>query len=173
LERLSYPESYRRAKNTFELFGNPKPEISARPRHDDDDPGPSILRYRLVDCDLSHLTLYGLFIGRSELRKVTFRDTDMHLSTFCWNDFVECDFTEANLQGSDLRSSIFTSCIFRNTNLEGCDLRHSTFEKCVFQESKMSGAILTHGQRPTLKLSRDQRKGVRWKFLSGALPEGG
>jgi uncharacterized protein YjbI with pentapeptide repeats len=117
--------------------------------------------------------LYGLFIGRSELQEVQFRGTDLHLSTFCWNDFIECDFSEANLERSDLRASLFTSCSFRNASLEGSDLRRATFEACDFQGAKMSGAILTRGQRSQLRLTPDQRKVVRWNFLSGKAPEGG
>jgi uncharacterized protein YjbI with pentapeptide repeats len=173
LSRLNYQESFLRARSACDLTGRPKPEAVVRPRHDDEDLGPSIFKYRLEDCDLGQLTLYGLFIGRSELRKVQFRGTDLHLSTFCWNDFIGCDFSEADLSQSDLRASTFDACSFRDANLEGCDFRQSMFDACLFEGARMSGAVLTFGQEPGLNLSPEQRKSIRWTSGAGREAEGG
>jgi uncharacterized protein YjbI with pentapeptide repeats len=117
--------------------------------------------------------LYGLYIARSELRQVLFRGTDLHLSTFCWNEFIECDFSEADLSQSDVRASLFRSCTFRNANLEGCDFRQSMFEASDFEGARMSGAILTYGQEPGLNLSPEQRRAIRWTSGAGREEEAG
>jgi hypothetical protein len=172
-ERLSYRESFERAAKTEALEGSPKPDISVRPRHDDENPGPYYFKTLVADSNLGGFTLYGLLIGRSEVRNVRFVGADLHLSTFCWNDFFDCDFSEADLSQSDLRASNFTSCKFRSANLEGCDLRHATFKSCDFEGAKMSGALLTHQQKPTLKLTAEQQKSIPWKLSAGSEPEGG
>jgi uncharacterized protein YjbI with pentapeptide repeats len=137
-ERLSYQESFERAAKSEALDGVPKPDVSARPRHDDDNPGPNYFKTMVADSDLSGFTLYGLYIGCSEVRNVRFVGADLHLSTLCWNDFFDCDFSGADLSQSDLRASNFTSCKFRSASLEGCDLRQSTFESCDYQGAKMA-----------------------------------
>ena len=147
--------------------------MSTRPRHDDDNPGPHDFRALVADSDLSGFTLYGQFIGLSEVRNVRFVGADLYLSPFCWNDFFDCDFSGADLSQSDLWASNFTSCKFRSADLEGCDLRQSIFESCDFQGAKIAPALLTHRQRPTLKLTPEQRKSIPWKLSAGSVPEGG
>lgn len=173
MARLNYADSVRRAVAGFGLYGDPTPNIARRPRQDDQKPGPSIWKGGLEDSDLSSLTLYGLFIGRSELRSVVQRDADRQLSAFCGNAFIECDFSEADLRPSDLRASVFTSCSLRGAMLDGGDLRRSTFEGCDFSGTRMAGAVLTSRQGAGLTRSAEQRKAIRWALGEGPEPEGG
>jgi uncharacterized protein YjbI with pentapeptide repeats len=142
------------------------------PRHDDEGPfGFSVFRQRLDDnLDLSDLSLPRTFFGRSEINRVCFRNTDLHESNLCWNDFLGTDFTDANLARSDMRSSIFKQVVFVNTNLDGADLRGSSFIDCNFEGATMRRVALTREQCATVHLSEAQRLDVDWHEDDGPEP---
>lgn len=173
--RLSYLLSYARLCDLGLLDSNEPPSIPKRmPRHDDEPIGFSVFRARLDDTlDLSDLSLPRSFFGRSEINRVSFRNTDLHESNLCWNDFLGTDFTDADLARSDMRSSIFQQVIFVNANLDGTDLRRSSFIDCNFEGATMRGVALTREQRPTMHLSEAQRLAVEWHEDNGPEPDGG
>jgi len=174
--RLSYHSSCARLSDLGLLDRNEHPRIPKRlPRHDDEAPlGFSVFRTRLADTlDLSNLSLPRSFFGRSEINRVSFRNTDLHESNLCWNDFLGTDFTDADLARSDMRSSLFQQVVFVNTNLDGADLRRSSFIDCNFDGATMRGATLTREQCPTMHLSEAQRLAVDWHEDSGPEPDGG
>ena len=136
--------------------------------------GFSVFRARLDDdLDLSDLSLPRTFFGRSEINRVSFRNTDLHESNLCWNDFLGTDFTGADLARSDMRSSLFRDVVFVNANLDGADLRGSSFIDCNFEGATMKGVALTREQCPTMHLSEAQRLAVDWHEDSGPEPDGG
>ena len=102
------------------------PLLDRRPRHDDDRPGLSFFRTLVERADLSNLTLPRTFIGRSEVRAVSFRNTDLSESTLCWNDFVDVDFRDADLREADLRGADFERCDVTGANLAGALLSPDT-----------------------------------------------
>src|SRR2546426_6390334 len=106
--RKPYKESCQLLKDQQLLEGDTLPDLPQRaPRHDDEHLGVSFFRTQLGDARLEGLTLPRTFFGRSEIRGVSFHGTDLSQSTGCWNDFVDVDFSEADLSGVDLRGSIF------------------------------------------------------------------
>ena len=174
--RLSYDLSCARLCDLGLLALNERPPIPQRlPRHDDEGPlGFSVFRARLDDTlDLSDLSLPRTFFGRSEINRVSFRNTDLHESNLCWNDFLGADFTGADLARSDMRSSLFRHVVFVNANLDGADLRGSSFIDCNFEEATMRGVALTREQCPTMHLSEAQKLAVDWREDSGPEPDGG
>lgn len=56
---------------------------------------------------LENLTLPRTYINRTGLVRVSFARSDLSESFMCWNDFENCDFTEADLSGCDMRASFF------------------------------------------------------------------
>jgi BTB/POZ domain-containing protein KCTD9 len=174
--RLSSDLSYARLCDLGLLDRNERSSPPERmPRHDDEDPfGFSVFRTRLDDTlDLSDLSLPRSFFGRSEINRVSFRNTDLHESNLCWNDFLGTDFTEADLTRSDMRSSIFQQVAFVNANLDGADLRGSSFTDCNFEGATMRGVALAREQSATMHLSEAQRLAVEWHEDSGPYPDGG
>jgi uncharacterized protein YjbI with pentapeptide repeats len=144
--------------------------------HPDDDgtAGVRIFRTFVGDGeDMSNLTLSRSFLGRSELRKVSFRGTDFTESYLCWNDFVDVDFTDAILTSSDLRASEFTRVKFLNADLRKSDLRRSSFNGCDFSGARMDGSTLSRRQGDKLTLSDDQRAAINWVSEDGPEPIGG
>jgi uncharacterized protein YjbI with pentapeptide repeats len=168
----SYDESLARFTDITGHDARAKPHVTSRPRYDDEDPGPSLFRTLLADCSLERMTLPGLFVGRSELSRVSFTASDLHLSTFCWNDLTQCWFDRCDLADSDLRSSNFNRCDFSHANLTRCDLRHSSFEECRFDGAVLAGAVASEDQRGPLGLSDEQSGAVSWK-TPGPQPDGG
>ena len=187
--RLSYEESCRRLQQTgypdvgIEGFIPPMPDH--RPQCDDEASlGVSFFRtfvgqdVEQGDDDESHrdlenLTLPRTFFGRSYIRHVSFRNTDLSESTLCWNEFSGVNFTDADLSGSDLRASTFSDTLLVRANLRNADLRRSTFEGCDFTDADVRGAKLTHEQGEDLVLTEEQKKVIDWQEGEGEKPPGG
>ena len=127
----------------------------------------------LADARLEGLTLPRTFFGRSEIRGVSFRGSDLSQSTACWNDFIDVDFSEADLSELDLRASIFQRVGFRGAILRGADLRRTSFTGCTFADANMTGAKLTRSLLWFFRLSSTQRRSIDWQTDSGPEPEGG
>ena len=145
------------------------------PRPDDEEPlGVSFFRTFVGEGDdLSNLFLPHTFFGRSEINDAAFRNTDFTESNLCWNDFVDVDFTDAVLAGSDMRASLFQRVRFVGTDLRRADLRRSTFEDCAFEGALMEGAIVTQMQEAMMGLSKSQIDDVAWSDDEGDEPDGG
>jgi uncharacterized protein YjbI with pentapeptide repeats len=145
------------------------------PRPDDEEPlGVSFFRTFVGEGDdLSNLFLPHTFFGRSEINNAVFRNTDFTESNLCWNDFVDVEFTDAVLAGSDMRASLFQRVRFVRTDLRRADLRRSTFEGCTFEQALMQGAIVTQSQKDMMKLSTSQTHDVAWSDNEGEEPDGG
>lgn len=158
-------------------FGVRQPSAHAGtvPQYDDSEPlGFSIFRTLLDDAlDLSDLTLPRTFFGRSQIDRVSFRNSDLHESNLCWNDFNGTDFSGADLGSSDMRASLFHNVLFVAANLDGADLRQSSFTECSFEEATMKHAILTRQRGAAMRLSETQRQHIDWRDEDGPEPGGG
>jgi BTB/POZ domain-containing protein KCTD9 len=174
VKRLDYEASCRRLHELGLAYSEPAPPVPERkPRQDDDEPlGLSFFRTR-VTGDFSGLTLPRTFFGRSEISEASFRGTDLHESTLCWNDFIDVDFSQAILTNADLRASLFEGVSFAEADLAFADLRISTFTHCVFDRASMKGTILTRRQGKTLSLSASQIGEISWTDDEGDDPSGG
>lgn len=169
----SYEESFKILAERIDITGDPMPGVKRVPRADDDKLGPSLFRMLVEDVELDGLSIPGLYVGRSELTRVSFRGSDLHLSAINWSDVIECDFREADLSGADLRASKFIGCDFSSANLAKADLRASTITDCEFSEANFKGALLRHRRRllgfipigsgqDDLPLSPSQREEAVW-----------
>jgi uncharacterized protein YjbI with pentapeptide repeats len=127
------------------------------------------------DTALENLTIPRTFFGKSDMQRVSFRNTDLSQSTLCWSDFIECDFTDADLTCCDMRASIFRNCRFVRCQLVAADLRHSSFETCDFTDADLSGAVTCFEQDglPVEALSDEQHEQVDDRVDPGELPAGG
>lgn len=173
MKRTTYDESLARFTSITGRDARARPHVERRPRYDEDDPGPSLFRTVVESCALERMTLPGLFVGRTKLTGVSLTESDLHLSTMCWNDFTRCWLDRCDLTDSDLRASHFVDCDFRRADLTRCDLRHSTFERCRFEGAILADATATRDQRASLRLSKEQEHSVLWQALPGSLPDGG
>jgi hypothetical protein len=171
--RPSYESSFAILKDRVEIIGDEQPVVDHPPRHDDDNPGPSIFRLMLQDVSLADLTIPGLYVGRSELTRVSFNGTDLHFSTINWSDIVNCDFRGSILSRSDLRACQFVGCLFQSADLTGADLRLSSFQDCSFDNAIMSETMLYRPRKlfglfksdpgqDSLSLSASQRSQIKW-----------
>jgi len=171
--RIPYTESCRVLQSKQLLETDELPPLPERPpRYDDEDLGVSFFRTRLADVALDGLTLPRTFFGRSEIRSVSFRGSDLSESTANWSDFIDVDFSAADLSRADFRASILERVNFRGAMLRGADLRQTTLRGCAFDGADMTGARLTRGFGWLLRLSREQRAVIDWQ-LPGPAPEGG
>lgn len=192
--RLSYEDSYRFLQESgFLEKGAILPLPNRRPRFDDDlTHGVHFFRtwvgngkpFGLEASDpnfewptevhhFENLTLPRTYFGRSEISRISFKNTDLSESVLCWNDFIEVDFTHADLVECDLRSSLYTRTLFVCANLRNADLRRSTFEECDFTGADLREVKLMRSQAKVLSLAEEQLKVINWQKSKGTEPPGG
>lgn len=175
ISRLSYEDSCRRLQKSYIDADSIPPVPKHLPQYDDEGPlGVNFFRTFVGEGDdLSNLTLPRTFFGRSEVNDAHFRNTDFTESNMCWNDFTDVDFTNATLNGCDLRASNYERVKFVSTDLTNADMRHSWFKDCKFDDALMEGAVLTREQGAKLDLSERQRAQISWVDDPGMEPGGG
>lgn len=179
MRRPSYIDSVGILKDRAGIIGDALPVVDRVPRPGDEVLGPSIFRTLLEDVSLDGLTIPGLYVGRSRLRRVSFAGSELRLAAFNWCDIVGCSFEDADLTGADLRACEFVACSFARAKLSKVDLRCSTFAGCWFDGANLEGALLYRrpgllGMLPRLvvvprlglqvdpRLTQAQRDQVRW-----------
>jgi uncharacterized protein YjbI with pentapeptide repeats len=143
------------------------------PRHDDAEPGVSFFRTMLADAKIENLTLRRTYFGRSEIRNTSFKNTDLGESTGNWNDFIDVDFTGADLSGSDVRACLFERVRFKDAILAGVDFRYCGFKGCNFSGADLTDAKLTQKAGMALGLTPEQQSVIDWQAEDGEEPEGG
>jgi pentapeptide repeat protein len=189
MERRSYSDSVEILKDRVGIIGDALPLVERVPRHDDEVLGPSIFRTVVDDASLEGLTLSGLYVGRSIVRRATFAGSELRLAAFNWSGIADCNFEGADLAGADLRACEFIRCSFCRANLAKVDLRCSTFSQCRFDEANLEGALLYRppgllamvprlvmvprfGFQADPRLTSAQRDQVRW-CRDAPVPGGG
>jgi BTB/POZ domain-containing protein KCTD9 len=179
LKRLSFCESWDYLKQTTSFLdaNAPCPKRVSRATRWGGGCGIEFIKSEFYDesdpeglFTLENLTLPGLFICRSYVYYVSFRNTSLVGSFFCWNDFIDVDFTDADLSECDLRCSLYRNVSFTRADLRGADLRSCTFENCNFTEANMTGAKLLRSESKGLPLSEQQSQEIAWKRSYGRLP---
>ncbi|HEY9713800.1 MAG TPA: pentapeptide repeat-containing protein [Chroococcales cyanobacterium] len=175
--RKSIPETWsdlqeRGIPMPFDSNGNPFVPIKM-PRFDDEELGFQFFKEFAEHLNLDNLSLPKTYVGRSELKLITFINTDLSSSSMCWNDFIACDFSDADLSNSDLRFAIFAGCKFDGAHLSGTDLRGSTFVTCSFGGATMNNATVETDNALRADLSEDQIKAITWAPDAGPEPDGG
>jgi hypothetical protein len=174
MSRLPYEDSCRALQSQQIIDGGDIPPLLQRaPRHDDDVLGVGFFRTMLADSSLEHLSLPRTFFGRSEIRAVSFKDTDLSESTANWNDFIDVAFSSADLSQSDLRACLFEGVKFVGASLVGADLRYCGFKSCDFSAAEMTDAKLTRKAGASLRLSVEQQSAIDWQAEDGEEPAGG
>jgi len=135
--------------------------------------GVNFFREQVRDRISRTWTLPRTYFGRSGLKGVRFRDTDLSQSNLCWNDFIDVDFSEAILEACDLRGSLFGRVKFIDADLCAADFRRSSIKACLFDGANVQGAILTRAQGVRIALSEVQRISVDWRDDEGPEPDSG
>jgi BTB/POZ domain-containing protein KCTD9 len=154
------------------------PHVSTRmPSYDDASPtNITFFRTGWQDTDLSDLTLSRTYFARSKFERVSFMNTILFESRMCWNDFIDCDFSNADLRHCDMRASLFRGCMFRNADLSEADLRRSMFDACIFEGAKLKDSVghkRSAAEDLVQLLTKSQRDEMRWFHDLGEQPSGG
>jgi uncharacterized protein YjbI with pentapeptide repeats len=152
--------------------GDIPPLPAVMPAFDDAHLGVSFFRTFLGDKALENLALPRTYFGRSEIRGTSFKNSDLSESRLCWNDFIDVNFTEATLRGSDLRASVYERVKFVRADLQNADLRCAKFEDCHFAGANFRGAKATKGARILESLAPEQLAGINYQ-PEGEEPPGG
>lgn len=172
-KRLSYEDSCRALQHQGIIEEGEIPSLpDVSPRHDDEMLGVSFFRTMLADAKLEHLTLPRTFFGRSEIRNVSFKGSDLSDSTANWNDFIDVDFAGADLSRTDFRGCLFERVRFTGAMLVGVDFRYCGFKQCDFSKADLTDAKLTQKVGAALRLLAEQQSVIDWQAEDGIEPEG-
>ena len=173
-KRLSYEDSCRALQQQQIIeTGDVLPLPERSPRYDDEARGVEFFRTMLADAKIEHMTLPRTFFGRSEIRAVSFKNTDLSESTANWNDFIDVNFDEADLSRSDFRACLFERVRFKHANLTGTDFRYCGFKDCDFSGADLTDAKFTTKAGAALQFSPEQKQVIDWQAEDGEEPEGG
>jgi BTB/POZ domain-containing protein KCTD9 len=185
MHRLSFEETWKLLRETTNLIGENEPVPSEVGPAGYDKKGSGIDYYKFPEINvpaegeeyglwrLENLTMPSIFFCRCGIEDISFRNTSLVDSSFCWNDFINVDFTEADLSRCDMRCSVFENVPFVRADLRDADLRMSTFENCDFTDANMAGTKMTRSQAKNLSLSDKQMQNIAWKRSNGGVPKGG
>lgn len=144
-KRMTFAESWAflKRKRLMSLKGSPSViDHHAGWDREGDPTNIDFFRTAWEDADLANLTIPRLYINRSDLQQVSFRNSDLNQSFMCWNDFVDCDFTDADLTCCDMRRSLFRGCKFIRCKMVAAYLSGSEFDDCDFTDADLRGAII-------------------------------
>jgi uncharacterized protein YjbI with pentapeptide repeats len=172
--RLDYPESIQYLQRMGCLGSDEAPPLLERaPSYGDERPqGLGFFKTFLADDSLAGLTIPRTFFGRSEVRAISFRSSDLSESCLCWNDFLDVDFTDAILAKCDLRASNYERVQFTRADLRNADLRRSRFFDCDFTDALLNGAKLDRGSQLLASLTKEQKVVIDYQ-PEGEDPPGG
>ncbi len=152
--------------------GEVPPCPDQRPSHADEEPlGVSFFRTQLDAAELEDLTLPRTFFGNSQLKTISFQNSDLSESTLTECDLNTVDFSDADLSDSVLCGSRFKKVTFARSDLRGADLRDAEFENCDFADANLQGTKLTaeqcrkrlFGKKRQVRLTAEQLEQVDWQ----------
>jgi uncharacterized protein YjbI with pentapeptide repeats len=173
-ERLNYEESCRFLQTEGWLKVGDIPPLPARPpRYDDEILGVEFFRTWVGDAKLENLTLPRTYFSRTEIKTCSFAGCDLSESVANWNDFVDVNFSAADLSRFDFRGCNLTQINFGNSILRCADLRCCSFEGCDFTGADLINAKITKEVGASIDLTPAQRETIDWQDSDGADPDGG
>jgi BTB/POZ domain-containing protein KCTD9 len=173
-ERLNYEESCRFLQQNEWLKKDDIPKLPEQPpQYDDEELGVSFFRTLVEDALFDNLTLPRTYFGRSEIKSSSFVGSDLTESVANWNDFINVDFSRADLSKFDFRGCSLQKINFTGSILKDADLRCCGFEDCSFEGADMAGVKMTKEAGTSITLTEDQREVIDWHDDDGPEPGGG
>src|SRR5690242_5417709 len=118
MQRLSFEETWKYLQETTTLIGenDPVPAEVGPAGYDRKGSGINWYKGGLNVAEegeepevwrLENLTMPSVFFCRCGIEDISFRNTSLVDSSFCWNDFINVDFTDADLSRCDMRCSVY------------------------------------------------------------------
>ena len=88
---------------------------------------------------MSRLIVYG-----GPLSEYDFSNHDIReLNIGCYTEkYINCDFSNSDMTGMDMRDISFVGCNFTNTKLDSANFTNTRLESCTFENANMIGAEL-------------------------------
>jgi BTB/POZ domain-containing protein KCTD9 len=173
-ELLNYEQSCKFLQQDGWLKEGDFPKLPAQPpQYDDEELGVSFFRTIIEGAKFHNLTLPRTYFGRSEIKNSSFVGSDLTESVANWNDFIDVDFSGADLSRFDFRGCALQGVKFGNSALKDADLRCCGFEDCSFEGADMAGVKMTKAAGTSIPLTDAQREVIDWHDDDGPEPGGG
>jgi uncharacterized protein YjbI with pentapeptide repeats len=154
--------------------------LDTAPECDDDDPTdlwlqgvrilsleldrPELVDLRLLDCDVSGLSISNFVARRLEVSRTRLRGVSLGGGQFDDGRIEDCAASELSLRFTSLRRTIFSDCDLRGADFYRANFDHVTIENCNLQGARFDGATVK-----CLQLTNCELAGVSGtEGLSGA-----
>ena len=89
-------------------------------------------------------TMNRLFVYGGPLSGYDFSNHDLReLNIGCYTEkYINCDFSNSDMTGMDMRDISFVGCNFTNAKLDSANFTKTRLESCTFENASMIGAEL-------------------------------
>lgn len=89
-------------------------------------------------------TMNRLYIYGGPLSEYDFSNHDIReLNIGCYTEkYINCDFSNSDMTGMDMRDISFVGCNFTNTKLDSVNFTNTRLESCTFKNANMVSAEL-------------------------------
>lgn len=89
-------------------------------------------------------TMNRLFVYGGPLSGYDFSNHDLReLNIGCYTEkYINCDFSNSDMTGMDIRDISFVGCNFTNAKLDSANFTNTRLESCTFDHASMIGAEL-------------------------------
>lgn len=89
-------------------------------------------------------TMNRLYVYGGPLSEYDFSNHDIReLNIECYTEkYINCDFSNSDMTGMDMRDISFVGCNFTNSKLDNVNFTNTRLESCTFDHASMIGAEL-------------------------------
>lgn len=101
-------------------------------------------KLRKITRDDFNDTMNRLYIYGGPLSEYDFSNHDIReLNIGCYTEkYINCDFSNSDMTGMDIRDIVFTGCNFTNAKLDSVNFTNTRLESCTFENANMVSAEL-------------------------------
>ena len=89
-------------------------------------------------------TMNRLYVYGGPLSEYDFSNHDLReLNIGCYTEkYINCDFSNSDMTGMDMRDISFVGCNFTNAKLDNVNFTNTRLESCIFENANMIGVEL-------------------------------
>ena len=101
-------------------------------------------KLRKITRDDFNDTMNRLYVYGGPLSEYNFSNHDLReLNIGCYTEkYTNCDFSNSDMTGMDMRDISFVGCNFTNAKLDNANFTNTRLESCIFENASMIGAEL-------------------------------
>jgi uncharacterized protein YjbI with pentapeptide repeats len=103
---------------------------------------PELVDIRLLDCDLSGVSISSFVARRIEVSRTRLRGVSVTGGQLDDGRIEDCAASELSLRFSSIRRTMFSDCDLRGADFYRATFDHVTIENCNLQGARFDGAVV-------------------------------